>query len=264
VSRVVASQAGAGIAYVAKSGFRNDDFAPYLFKTTDFGNTWQPVMQGLPNQPVNVVVEDKQNSQLLFAGNDAGVYVSFNGGQNWRSLRGNMPMVPVHDLKIHPREKDLVVGTYGRGIFIADISYLEEMNSALFKNDVHLFNVEEKYYRVPRVFGANYQLYGSRHIKAPNEPNGLVINFYLDKAPADSAVIMIADAAGKSVHQAHVRSKQGLNSYTWNFNAERRGAFSSMPSVPLEPGELTIQLKVSGKELTRKTKFKGVKGWPVN
>ena len=114
------------------------------------------------------------------------------------------------------------------------------------------------------MFGANYQLYGNRHIKAPNEPNGLVINFYLDKAPTDSTVIVISDASGKTVFQSRINAKQGLNTYTWNFNAERRGAFSSMPSVPLAPGELTVQLKTAGKEFTRKTRFKGVKGWPVN
>jgi photosystem II stability/assembly factor-like uncharacterized protein len=263
VSRVLASKAAAGVAYVAKNGFRNDDFSPYLFKTTDYGNTWQPVMQGLPKQPLNVVVEDKQNPQLLFAGNDVGVFVSFNGGKNWQSLQGNIPMVPVHDLKIHPREKDLVVGTYGRGIWIGDISYLEEITGD-FGNDPYLFSIEEKYYRVTSVFGANYQLYGNRHIRAPNEPNGLVINFYLDKTPTDSATIMIDDANGKTVFQTRFAAKQGMNTGTWNFNAERRGAFSSMPVVPLEPGELTIRLKVSGKELVRKTRYKGVKGWPVN
>jgi photosystem II stability/assembly factor-like uncharacterized protein len=264
VSRVMASYTGGGTAYVTKNGFRNDDFAPYLFKTTDYGNTWQPVMQGLPQQPLNVVVEDKENPQLLFAGHDAGVHVSFNGGKNWRSLKGNMPMVPVHDLKIHTRDKDLVVGTYGRGIWIADISWLEEINDALFKNDTHLFTVEEKYYRVPRLFGANYQLYGQRHIRVPNEPNGLVINYYLDKIPVDSTVLMISDASGKMLFQTRLMPKQGMNTYTWNFNAAGRGAFSSIPSVPISPGELTVQLKASGKEMVRKTKYKGVKGWPVN
>jgi photosystem II stability/assembly factor-like uncharacterized protein len=264
VSRVVPSYTGAGTAYVAKNGFRNDDFAPYLFKTTDYGNTWQPVIQGLPQQPLNVVVEDKQNPQLLFAGNDAGVYVSFNAGKSWQSLRGNMPMVPVHDLKIHPREKDIVVGTYGRGIWIADISYLEEISDTIFSNDAYLFNIEEKYYRVPRTFGANYHLYGNRHLRAPNEPNGLVINFYLGKPPADSSMIMISDASGKTVFQTRIGARQGLNSFAWNFNADRRGSLYSMPSVPLAPGELTVQLKTGGKELVRKTKFKGIKGWPVN
>lgn len=264
VSRVLASNAGAGTAYIAKTGFRNDDFTPYLFKTTDYGNTWQPISKGLPNKSLNVIIEDQQNHQLLFVGNDAGVYVSFNGGKNWRPLQGNMPMVPVHDLKIHPREKDLVVGTYGRGIWIADISYLEEIKDTLFKTDAHLFTIEDKYYRVPRVFGANYQLYGNRHIKAANEPNGLVINFYSGKDQTDSTIISIGDVGGKTVFQTNVKAKQGLNSFTWNFNAERRGGFSSMPAVPISPGELTVRIKLAGKELVRKTQYKGVKGWPVN
>ena len=104
-----------GTAYVAKNGFRQDDFTPYLFKTTDYGATWTSIGRGLPDQPINVVWQDRQNPRLLFVGNDKGVWVSIDDGARWVRMKGNMPNVPVHDLLVHPRERDLIVGTYGRG-----------------------------------------------------------------------------------------------------------------------------------------------------
>jgi photosystem II stability/assembly factor-like uncharacterized protein len=263
VSRVAVSLSNAAVAYVTKTGFREDDFKPYLFKTTDYGNTWKMITNGLPDQPLNVIVEDPVNPRLLFAGNDAGVYVSISGGEQWQPLKANMPIVPVHDLKIHPREKDLIAGTYGRGVWIADISFLEDVNPTMLNSNAFLFNVEEKYFRVPRVFGGNYQLYGTRHIKAPNEPNGLVINYYL-KSDQDSASINIQDNSGKTVYQNKATGKKGLNSITWNFGAGGRRAYTSMPDLTLPPGELTVTLQLQGEKFVRKTKFKGVKGWPVN
>jgi photosystem II stability/assembly factor-like uncharacterized protein len=262
VSRVLASAYDPAVAYVTKNGFREDDFKPYLFKTTDYGKTWQQLVDGLPNKPLNVIIEDPVSPQLLFVGNDAGVYCSFNGGRNWNALKGNMPVVPVHDLKIHPREKDLVVGTYGRGIWIGDISFLQEVSNEVLNKPVHLFAVEPKYFRVPRTFGGNYQLYGGRHIKAPNEANGLTINYYVKETSRDSATITIHDAGNAVVNRQRVKIKQGINSVVWNFGAGRN-IFSSMRELSLKPGVLKITLQVNGEALTTNTEFKGVKGWPV-
>ena len=131
-------------AYVSKTGFRADDFRPFLFKTTDFGKTWTRTTTGLPDKPINVVVEDLKNKDLLFVGNDRGVYASIDGGGHWVAFRANMPTVPVHDMVIHPRENDLVVGTYGRGMWITDIAPLREMNGTTLEKDLYLFDIEPK------------------------------------------------------------------------------------------------------------------------
>jgi photosystem II stability/assembly factor-like uncharacterized protein len=261
ISRVVASVANPATAYVTVNGFRQDQFKPYVFKTTDNGNTWKAINNGLSDQPVNVLVEDPYNTQLLFVGNDDGVYATIDGGEHWQALKGNMPMVPVHDLKIHPRERDLIAGTYGRGIWIGDIAYLEEVKPDMLNSNAWLFTVKDKYYRVPRVFGGNYQLYGSRHIKAPNEPNGLVVNYYL-KEKQDSASVIITDNSGKTVYQSKIAAQKGFNSFTWGFGGRGR-ATSSMPDITLPPGELTVTLLLGSEKLVRKTLFKGVKGWKV-
>ena len=142
VSRVFVSNFEDGKAYVTKTGFRRDDFKPYVFKTADFGATWTDIGSNLPEKPVNIIYEDRKNPDLLFLGNDKGVYVSISGGNSWVYMRNNMPTIAVHDLLVHPRENDLVVGTYGRGLYITDVSPLQEVNRALLEKDVHLFQVE--------------------------------------------------------------------------------------------------------------------------
>jgi photosystem II stability/assembly factor-like uncharacterized protein len=163
VSRVFASPHEAGTAFVAKSGFRNDDFRPFLFRTTDCGKSWTSIGAGLPPAPINVVVQDRRNKDLLIVGNDLGVWVSLNAGAAWMRLKADLPAVPVHDLTIHPRENDLVLGTYGRGIFIGDISPLQELTTATADKPLHLFAIEP---RTPYQFRApgNYHLFGDAFI----------------------------------------------------------------------------------------------------
>ncbi len=127
VSRVFPSPHDAGTCFVSKTGWRFDDYRVCLFKTTDFGQTWAAIGGGIPDgHPVNAIVQDRKNPNLLFAGTEWGVYATLDGGRTWRPIKANMPSVKVTDLIIHPRENDLVVATYGRGAWVADISTLQE------------------------------------------------------------------------------------------------------------------------------------------
>jgi hypothetical protein len=174
---VFASGHDAGTAYVAKNGFHNDDFTTYIYKTTDFGRSWNDISANLPESPVNVIFEDRKNSNLLFLGNDMGVYVTLNGGSEWQPLRSNMPPVVVRDLPFIRRENDLIVGTYGRAAWITDISPLQQFTTAVAESEFHLFDVDPK----PRMNSSqqaswgNYHMTGSNHLRTPNEPNGLEI-----------------------------------------------------------------------------------------
>ena len=128
VSRIIASHHNAGTAYVSYTGRRRDDFRPFVYKTTDFGRSWKSISSNLPvDEPVNVIREDHKNPNLLFVGTEKAVHVSLNGGDRWIRMQNNMPTAGVHDIVIHPRENDLVVGTHGRGSYIADISPLQEL-----------------------------------------------------------------------------------------------------------------------------------------
>jgi hypothetical protein len=240
VSRVFPSNFDAGTAYVSKTGFRADDFRPYLYKTTDFGKTWTAIVKGLPNKGINVVVEDLKNRNLLFVGNDRGVYTSLDGGAEWLPLRANMPTVPVHDLVIHPRENDLVAGTYGRGLWITDIAPLREINTTTLEKDLHLFDIAPK---TPRGEGAwgNYQLYGDRYARTPNEPDALEIVYYVKDAAAGATVTVASGSTTVSTLQGP--AKAGINRVYWNMQDAKR--------QPQPAGEYSLTVKVGERSDTK-------------
>jgi photosystem II stability/assembly factor-like uncharacterized protein len=120
VSRVVPSKYDAGTVYVALRGREDDDFAPYLFVSTDFGGTFTSIAGNIPSGSINVVREDPSVRGLLYAGNDFGAYVSKNAGQTWQVLGRGLPSVQVSDLQIHPRDHVIVISTYGRGMYAMD------------------------------------------------------------------------------------------------------------------------------------------------
>ncbi|MCB0610921.1 MAG: hypothetical protein KDD12_24575 [Lewinella sp.] len=257
VSRVCASRHSAGTAYVCKNGFRNDDFKPYVFQTTDFGRTWTLIARGLPDAPVNVIAEDPKNPHLLFLGNDRGVYLSLTGGKSWQPFKNNMPTVPVHDLVVHPRENDLVAGTYGRSIFIADISPLQEWKNNILGKDLYLFDIEPKPWRREGALGANYQLYGDRHLMIPNEPNGMTVYFFLKEEPTAKVRIRIADAAGQTVNEWEMTAHKGLNAGFWNM----RKAGPRWRAPLADPGEYTVTVQSGGFSVSKQGKFTGIVGW---
>jgi photosystem II stability/assembly factor-like uncharacterized protein len=121
VSRLVASKYDAGTVYITMSDRREDNIKPYLFRSTDFGKTWTALVTDLPASPVNVVREDPKNANILYCGTDLGVYISKDKGKSWQSIQGNLPAtVSVNDLFVHPRDYNLVIGTYGRGVWVLD------------------------------------------------------------------------------------------------------------------------------------------------
>lgn len=128
VSRVIASGNKKERVYVSLNGYRNDDFKPYIFVSENYGSTWQAIHGNLPNSPINVVKEDPVDEQILYVGNDKGVFVSFDKGNNWEILESGMPKVAVHDLVVQPEAKDLVIGTHGRSIYKTDIKHLQKFN----------------------------------------------------------------------------------------------------------------------------------------
>jgi len=120
VSRVRASQHRLETVWVSLTGYREDEFTPYLYKSDDMGKTWKSIVGNLPAESINVVAEDPRDEDILYVGTDLGVYVSLNQGQSWMSLCNDLPTTPVHDLIVHPRDYELVIGTHGRSVFILD------------------------------------------------------------------------------------------------------------------------------------------------
>jgi photosystem II stability/assembly factor-like uncharacterized protein len=257
VSRVFASPHDAGTAFVAKNGFRNDDFRPFLHRTTDFGKTWTSIAGNLVNSPINVVVQDRKNRNLLIAGNDLGVWVAFDAGTAWTRLKANLPAVPVHDLTVHPRENDLVLGTYGRGVFIGDITPLQELTAEVLATPLHLFAVEPRAAYGFRALG-NYHLYGHKYIEVPNEPDALVITYHLRAALEGGARITITDIRGDQIAQLRGSSEAGLNRVLWNMRAGsgppaggRGGGFGGRGGGPVLPAaDYRITVEAGGQQQT--------------
>ncbi|MBL0314837.1 MAG: glycosyl hydrolase [Flavobacteriales bacterium] len=128
VSRIIFSRFEKGRIYITLSGYRQDHFKPYVFVSEDFGLTWKNLGISLPSEPVNVIREDFYDRNILYIGTDHGVYYTLDRGANWKSLSNKIPEVAVHDLVIQSRENELVIGTHGRGIWIADIQSLRQLN----------------------------------------------------------------------------------------------------------------------------------------
>jgi photosystem II stability/assembly factor-like uncharacterized protein len=122
VSRVVASAFKEGRVYASLNGYRNDNFAPYLYVSDDYGMNWRQIGKDLPMEPINVVREDNKHEGILYVGTDGGLYVSLDQGNSFMMWNKGMPKsVPVHDLVVHPRDNEIVVGTHGRSIYIAKL-----------------------------------------------------------------------------------------------------------------------------------------------
>ena len=283
VSRVIASAHQPGTAYVTYTGLRNDDFRPFIYRTTDYGETWASIAGNLPIKSVNVVREDPRNPNLLFVGMDFGLFVTIDGGRTWTEMKGNLPTQPVHDLVIHPRESDLIVGTHGRGFFITDISALEELSDSVLASDFHVFEVEPKVKWVTRTAFVS----ASANFNAPSEPNGMVIS-YFQRAPATGDVLVQVLDGTRVIAETKGPNAAGLNQVLWNMRwtpmtlvqapagggrggrGGQAGAGggggrggqsgpSAVPSfgggVPAEPGEYTIVVTAGGRTFTRRTRI---------
>ena len=216
VSRIIGSHHAAGTAYVTFTGRHMTDYRPFVYKTTDYGETWLSITGNLPDESINVIREDHKNPNLLFVGTDRTVHVSLDGGRSWHELKNNLPTIPVHDLVIHPRENDLVVGTFGRGFYIADISPLQELTEEVMDNDVHFFEIENKVQWVmPRQTAV-----ADQNFEGENEPHGAMLNYYLKNSLPEGVKLSIYDGA-ILINEFEGAGNPGINSVMWGMT--RRG-----------------------------------------
>ena len=261
VSRVFASNFWENTAYVSKTGYRRDDFRPFLYKVTEFGKIWTSISGNLPNEPINVILEDHKNPDLLFVGTEMAVYVSIDGGKKWVCMKGNMPTNGIHDLLIHPRENDLVVGTHGRGIFITNIAPLQELNAKVLAKNIYLFDIKSTIQWILRR-GSSFQ--GHRHFTANNEIAGIAINYYLKENVSSNIQIKITDAYGEKICVLDGKNKAGINCVIWDMRkpltdeekkAQNRFARFRRPQGKLvSPGDYLASLVIG--EVKLKKKFK--------
>jgi len=197
VSLMDASHFDVNTAYAALNCIRLDDQRPHIYKTTDGGKTWVEIVNGLPNDPINVVKEDPERRGLLFAGSERAVYVSFDDGASWQSLRLNMPATSIRDLVI--KDDDLVIGTHGRSFWILDdITPLRQLNRDIKNNATILFK-PQKAVRV------RWSMYPDTPLPqeepaGENPPDGAIINYYLQRK-ANEVSLELLDMNGTLVRK---------------------------------------------------------------
>jgi len=260
VVRVVPSAFEENTCYVAYSGYRthNED-KTYLFVTRDLGQTFEDISGGL-ECPVNDLEEDPHNPNILYLASDYGLYVTFDQGKNWIKFSSTAPDVIIMDLAIQKRDRDLVIGTYGRGIYIADIFPLKEFKAENLAREAYLFEPQEviKWNMFDRRGGT----YGEA-ARAQNPPVGATLYYYL-KTKAEKVNIVIKDIEGKVIQELNGATGQGIQKVFWNLSlrqaqpAGERGTFMEPGLAPgrgatVDPGTYLISLVVNGKEVqTRK------------
>ena len=239
VSRIVASRSGSGIAYVTFDAHRKGDFEPYVFRTTDFGETWTSLAAGLPSGSVNSMAEHPDNPNLLFVGTEHSVFVSTSAGTDWATL-SHLPTTPVDDLILHPREKDLVIGTHGQSIWILDdTAPLAEWTAEVAAASVHVFNIQRATifnYRKDTSYRGQAEFYGT------NPVDGALITYTLGPGRG-AATLRITNTSGRVVQELIVPSEAGVHRVNWDL----RHSSSDRPRVWIRHDDLQLARPIGTK-----------------
>jgi photosystem II stability/assembly factor-like uncharacterized protein len=251
VSTIAASHFAEGTAYMTYDCHSRDDYAPHVYKTTNFGKSWSSISAGLPADAGALTVsEDPYNAQLLWVGTEIGVYVSIDGGSKWRRFGHGLPPVAVEKLAMSYDQRDLVLGTHGRGIWVVNVGPLEEMTDTLLRERAHLFRVSPA---LQFRYTDTYPSFGSRPFVAKNPPRGATISYYLRDALTGPVDLYILTAKGDTVRKLSGPGYAGLNQATWDLTSSKpRPRALGDPTSPadlkrVEPGDYVVTMKVAGK-----------------
>ncbi|PKA82756.1 sortilin (neurotensin receptor 3) [Ulvibacter sp. MAR_2010_11] len=212
VSRVIASAHKKERVYVTLNGYRWDDFKPYVYVSENYGATWKNITANLPMSPVNVIKEDPENENLLYLGTDNSVYVSFDRGDSWEAFANGLPNVAMHDLVVQAKAKDLVVGTHGRSIYVADISLLQKLNASNM-NDLLMAEIEPL--QASRRWGSSFSPWNDAY-----EPS---VMLQLYSPQAGKVIVSIQTEDGKQIQDFTSEVSKGVNMIPYDVTVSEKG-----------------------------------------
>ncbi len=215
MNRLAAGHFDAKVAYLAVTGYRAGNYAPLVYRTADGGKTWQSIAGNLPaDNPVRFVYEDPKNANLLYAGTEFGLYLSFDRGGSWVKYP-DLPTVMVDDLAIHPREGDMVIATHGRSLYIVDdIACLEQLTAQIQTKDATLFPPRPALGFEP--LPGYVESEGGAVFRGANPPAGALITAYVKQYNGEPVKISIANAAGTPVANLTMPGTPGFNRVVWD------------------------------------------------
>ncbi|ADY29365.1 glycosyl hydrolase BNR repeat-containing protein [Cellulophaga lytica DSM 7489] len=257
VNSIEPSAFNEGTCYVAATKYKLGDFAPYLYKTTDYGQTWTKITNGINNEHfTRVVREDPKQKGLLYAGTETGMYISFNDGASWKPFQLNLPIVPITDLTI--KNNNLIVATQGRSLWILDdLSVLHQLDENTKNATSILYKPKDTYRTKGGSSSRPSKLAGSNH------PNGVITHFYINKLEENDNVKLIyfnkkGDTLATFSNKAKEKNKKlkvkkGGNTFVWDTRG--KGAeklkgmifwWASFNGPKAVPGDYNVQLVVNG------------------
>jgi photosystem II stability/assembly factor-like uncharacterized protein len=230
-SSISASHTDAAVAYVTIDQHRLNDFSPYVFKTEDYGASWKNISAGLRGY-AHVVLSDPKQPSLLYVGTELGIWASLDGGSSWQDLRLGLPPLAVVDMKVHPRDNDLVIATHARGFYILDdVTPLQVMagDRSGTRTDVPvLFKPMPAVRYTP---ASDTSVLGNRVWVASNQPYGAIISYYLPSA-LPGVQLSVLDRKGALVQAMNASGEAGVNRAVWNLSERSSCAAEGPPSPP--------------------------------
>jgi photosystem II stability/assembly factor-like uncharacterized protein len=262
-----------GTVYMTVDQHRSDDNRNYVYRSTDYGQTWESIAGDLPADRVaRTIREDAKNPLVLYLGTEFGLFVSVDQGTHWISPQSNMPTLAVNDLVVHPRDNDLVLGTHGRGVWILDnVAVLQELAEASSGGGAHLFTPEP----ASQIRFTNLKAHmGDMVFRGENPPAGAIVDYWLARE-ATEVTLTIHDGQGREVNRLGPTTRRGVNRVTWNLRhaditagggrgvapvavgrggrgrGGRGGGGARLQGMLVEPGTYTVRLVAAGQSLEK-------------
>jgi photosystem II stability/assembly factor-like uncharacterized protein len=253
ISGIAASVADVQVAYIAIDAHREGNYAPLLYRTADGGKSWVSVAANLPaDAPVKVIREDSKNPLVLYAGTEFGLWTTVNGGRSWFQV-GQLPTVAVDDIRMQERDRDLVIATHGRSLYVLDdVTPLELLTPAVRADSAYLFPPRAVLGFV--ALSGYVDSNGNETYRGSNPAEGALLTFWLRSFASEPVKISIKNAQGQPVANLTAPAVAGLNRLSWDLHPTKdlRTEYGGDGGKPVPAGEYVVTLKVGTHESMQK------------